>query len=172
MNIEPINIERLRQDAALMMDALSEQMSGIAKIQRDRARITATVTARDKRISVTVNADGILIETKFAEDVKDLSYDEIAAAMTKAVQEAAKKAGAMSNELMDPLRDKKMRLPRLSEMLEGAPDLGAMMPLTPPVSTAPPGAAERLRDIDEPVAEYGDVEAFPQTRSLISDTDG
>ncbi|MGY2060868.1 YbaB/EbfC family DNA-binding protein, partial [Nocardia gipuzkoensis] len=67
--------ERLKADAAMMMEALSEQMSGIAEIQRNRARLTATVTACDKRISVTVNADGILIETKFADDIKDLSYE-------------------------------------------------------------------------------------------------
>jgi DNA-binding protein YbaB len=164
-----MSIERLRADAALMMDALSEQMSGIAEIQRDRARLTATVTACDKRISVTVNADGILIETKFADDIKDLSYDEIAAVMTKSVQAAAEKVATMSRELMEPLRERKSRLPRLSEMLEGAPELGSMMPVVPPVSTTPPDAPERRRD-DVPSPVYSDVEDLPR-RSMISDTD-
>lgn len=51
-----------------MMEALSEQMWGLSKIQQDRARLTAC----QKRIGVTVNADGILIETRFADDIGDL----------------------------------------------------------------------------------------------------
>ncbi|RDI63375.1 YbaB/EbfC family nucleoid-associated protein [Nocardia pseudobrasiliensis] len=161
--------ERLKADAAMMMEALSEQMSGIAEIQRNRARLTATVTACDKRISVTVNADGILIDTKFADDIKDLSYEEIAAAMTHSVQAAAQKVQAMTIELMEPLRERKARLPRLSEMLEGAPDLGDMMPMTPRVSTAPPNSPERHYEEAAPV--YEDVEDFRSRRSMINDTD-
>ncbi|MFI5780702.1 YbaB/EbfC family nucleoid-associated protein [Nocardia sp. NPDC051570] len=161
--------ERLKADAAMMMEALSEQMSGIAEIQRNRARLTATVSACDKRIFVTVNADGILIETKFADDVKDLSYEEIAVAMTQSVQAAAQKVQGMARELMEPLRERKARLPRLSEMLEGAPDLGSMMPTVPPVSTAPPGS--RVRHHDEPAPAYENVEDFRSRRSMINDTD-
>ncbi|MFI6042539.1 hypothetical protein ACIA8C_12945 [Nocardia sp. NPDC051321] len=41
--------ERLQADAAMMMEALSEQINGLSKIQRDRSRLTATVTACQKR---------------------------------------------------------------------------------------------------------------------------
>ncbi len=161
--------ERLQADAAMMMEAFAEQMSGIAEIQRNRSRLTATVTACDKRISVTVNADGILIETKFADDIKDLTYEEIAIAMTQSVQAASAKVQKMARELMEPLRERKDRLPRLSELLEGAPDLGEMMPLVPPASTAPPDAPERRRE-EEPTMVYGDVEDV-RPRSMISDID-
>ena len=77
------------KDVRVMMEAFAEQMSGIAEIQRNRSRLTATVTACDKRITVTVNADGILIGTKFADDIKDLTYEEIATAMTQSVQAAS-----------------------------------------------------------------------------------
>lgn len=161
--------ERLMADAAMMMEAFTEQMSGIAKIQRDRARLTATVTACDKRISVTVNADGILIATKFADDIKDLSYEDIAAAMTESVQAAAQKVQKLTQELMDPLRQRKNQLPKLSEMLEGAPDLGEMMPIAPPASTAPPGSPERERE-DVPDMVFGDVEDV-RPRSFVNDDD-
>jgi len=161
--------EQLMADAAMMMEAFTEQMSGIAAIQRDRAHITASVTACDKRISVTVNADGILIATKFAEDIKDLSYEEIAAAMTQAVQAAAKKAQQQTRELMEPLKQRKDRLPKLSDMLEGAPELGEMMPVSPPASLAPPESPERKRE-EVPDMVYGDVEDV-RPRSFISDTD-
>ncbi|MGF6887229.1 DNA-binding protein YbaB [Nocardia sp. GAS34] len=161
--------ERLMADAAMMMEALTKQMSGIAAVQRDRALLTATVTACDKRISVTVNADGILIATKFAEDIGDLSYEEIAAAMTEAVQAAARKAQKQTQELMEPLRQEKARLPKLSELLEGAPDLGEMMPTAPPASLAPPDSPERQRE-EAPDMVYGDVEDIRQ-RSFINDPD-
>jgi DNA-binding protein YbaB len=161
--------ERLQADAAMMMEELAGQMSYIAEIQRNRARLTATVTACDKRISVTVNADGILIATKFADDVRDLTYEEIAAAMTQAVQAAAAKVQKTTQELMAPLRERKTRLPRLSEMLDGAPDLGDMMPVIERASTAAPDAAERRYD-QESTMVYGDVEDV-RPRSIISDTD-
>lgn len=161
--------ERLMADAAMMMEAFTEQMSGIAKVQRDRARLTATVTACDKRITVTVNADGILIATKFADDIKDLPYEDIAAAMTEAVQAAARKVQKLTQELMDPLRQQKNQLPKLSEMLEGAPDLGEMMPIAPPASMAPPDSPERKSE-EIPDMVYGDVEDV-RPRSIVNDDD-
>ncbi|MCM6776078.1 YbaB/EbfC family nucleoid-associated protein [Nocardia sp. CDC141] len=161
--------ERLKADAAMMMEELTAQLTGIAKIQRERARLTATVTACDKRITVTVNADGILVETRFSDDIDDLTYDEIAAAMTEAVQAAAADAARLGRELMDPLRERKARLPRLSEMIEGAPDLGSMMPVTPPASTAPPNSPERLQAHD--TTEADGAYRFPARRSLVSDQD-
>lgn len=137
--------ERLMADAAMLMEAFKGQMSGLAEIQRDRSQLTATVTACEKRISVTVNGDGILIATKFADDIRDLSYEEIAAAMTEAVQAAAKKVQEASRELMEPLLEQKARLPRLSDIIEGVPDFGEMMPVAPPASLAPPDSPERIR---------------------------
>ncbi|MEU7140939.1 YbaB/EbfC family nucleoid-associated protein [Nocardia sp. NPDC046473] len=154
--------EWLRADAAMMMEAMSEQMQGIAKIQRDRARLTATVTACDKRISVTVNADGILIETRFADDIGDLTHAEIAAAMTEAVQAAAKKVSEQGRQLMEPLRERKSRLPRLSDLLEDIPDIRSVIPVAPPVSTAPPNSPERRYDDDS------DTEPKAR-RSLVND---
>ncbi|RDI55326.1 YbaB/EbfC family nucleoid-associated protein [Nocardia mexicana] len=160
--------EWLRADAAMMMDALSEQMQGIAKIQRDRSRLTATATACQKRITVTVNADGILIETRFADDIGDLSYPEIAEAMTEAVQAAARKASEDGRRLMEPLRERKSRLPRLSDLIEGAPDLGSAMPVAPPTSVAPPNSPERRYDDED--TRFGDAEQ-PGRRSMVSDHD-
>ncbi|MET8871713.1 YbaB/EbfC family nucleoid-associated protein [Nocardia sp. NPDC004604] len=160
--------ERLQADAAMMMEAFTDQMAGLAKIQRDRARLTATVTACQKRISVTVNADGILIETRFAEDIGDLTFAEIAAAMTEAVQGAARKVSEQGRELMEPLRERKDRLPPLSALLEDMPDVRSMMPVAPKVSTAPPNSPER--QYDDEGARFGDSEPF-ERRSMVSDLD-
>ncbi|MFI6165463.1 YbaB/EbfC family nucleoid-associated protein [Nocardia sp. NPDC051052] len=157
--------EWLRADAALMIEAMSGQMQGIAKIQRDRARLTASVTACDKRITVTVNANGILIDTQFADDIGDLSYHEIAAAMTEAVQAAALKVIEQGRQLMEPLQERKTRLPRLSDLVADIPDIKSVIPVATPASTAPPNSPSR-RQPDE----AGDAAPFGR-RSLINDPD-
>ncbi|RDI45013.1 YbaB/EbfC family nucleoid-associated protein [Nocardia mexicana] len=160
--------ERLRADAAMMMEALSEQMLGIAKIQRDRSRLTASATACEKRITVTVNADGILVDTRFDDDIGELTYEEIAAAMTEAVQAAAQKANEECRRLMEPLRERKSRLPRLSDLIEDAPDLGSVVPVAPPASVAPPNSRERWDDED---TGFGDAVRYEGRRSMVSDHD-
>ncbi|MFF0489150.1 YbaB/EbfC family nucleoid-associated protein [Nocardia sp. NPDC004068] len=149
--------ERLQADMATMLEGLDEQLRGIAEIQRQRSLLTATATVCDKRIQVTVNADGLLIDIAFAEDIADLTYDEIAAGMTAAVQAAATEVLRRGRELMEPLLEKKSRLPKLSEIVEGAPDLGAMLPVAPPPPTTRP---------DPRTPGDGSV-----TRSLIADQD-
>ncbi|MFB8277354.1 YbaB/EbfC family nucleoid-associated protein [Nocardia colli] len=161
--------ERLKADAAMMLEALHEQMLGIAKIQRDRSRLTATATACDKRITVTVNADGILIDTKFADDIGDLTHTEIAEAMTEVVQEAARRVTQQAGLLMEPLRERKSQLPKLSDLIEDAPDLGSAMPVAPPASFAPPNSPERRYDDED--TRFGDAHRFGGRRSMVSGND-
>lgn len=161
--------ERLKADAAMMMEALNEQMLGLAQIHRDRAKLTATVTACDKRISVTVNADGILIETLFADDIDDLTHAEIARAMTEAVQAAAANVNEQARQLMEPLRERKAQLPQLSDLIEDLPDVGSIVPPVPLVSVAPPNSPERHYD-DEGTG-FDDANRFERPRSMISDED-
>ncbi|MGY0496972.1 YbaB/EbfC family nucleoid-associated protein [Nocardia sp. FBN12] len=133
--------DRLRADMATMLDGLGEQFRGIAELQKERALLTATATACDKRIEVTVNADGLLIATKFADDVLELSLEEIATNLTAAVQSAAADVAARGKDLMTPLLERRDALPKLSEIIEGAPDLGAMLPTAPAPPTVPPEPA-------------------------------
>lgn len=156
--------ERLQEDMATMLAGLTHQMRGIAEVQKKRALLTATVTACEKRIEVTVNADGLLIETKFAQDILDLTMDEIAANITLAVQEAASKVQIRARELMNPLLQHRDSLPKLSEMLEGAPDLGGLLPQAPPTPTVSPSSPEWPGNKPD-----GDDESGP--RSVVADLD-
>ncbi len=154
--------ERLQADMMTVLEGLDEQLRGIAEIQLRRSRLTAAARTCEQRIEVTVNADGLLIETKFADDISDLTYDEIAAGMTAAVQQAAAEALRLGAELMQPLRERKTQLPKLSEIIEGAPDLGEMMPTAPPVPT-------RLEDYREAQPD-GPADGSVR-RSMVSDED-
>ncbi|MFG1793016.1 YbaB/EbfC family nucleoid-associated protein [Nocardia sp. NPDC049149] len=123
--------DRLRADAATMMDALHEHLTGLADIQQQRMALTASASACDKRIQVTVNASGVLIGTVFADDIGDLTYDEIAEAMTEAVQAAAADVERKGRALLQPLSERRSWLPKLSEMIEGAPNLDPEVPREP-----------------------------------------
>lgn len=130
--------ERLAADMATVLDGLRDQLQGIAELQRQRSLLSATATVGEKRVQVTVNADGMVVETRFSDDIADLSYDEIAEYVTAAAQAATRGVMARSRELMQPLLERKSRLPKLSEMVEGAPDLEDFVPVSPPAPTTPP----------------------------------
>ncbi|MGW5750348.1 YbaB/EbfC family nucleoid-associated protein [Nocardia rhamnosiphila] len=134
--------ERLQEDMATMLSGLSHQMRSIAEVQKKRALLTATVLAEEKRIEVTVNADGLLIDTKFADDILDLTTDEIAVAITKAVQDAAAQVQKKARALMDPLLEHRNSLPKLSEMVEGVPDLAGLIPQSPETPTVSPDSPD------------------------------
>ncbi|MFI6870206.1 YbaB/EbfC family nucleoid-associated protein [Nocardia sp. NPDC050406] len=129
-----------------ILDGLAQQLQDITRLQRERAALTASATTAGKRVTVTVNADGTVIETRFASDIADLDYMEIAKAVTEAAQRAAADVARRSRELMAPLEQNRRRLPKLADLVPGMPDLSKeMVPPEPPVvSTAPPNAPERL----------------------------
>ncbi|WP_067860973.1 YbaB/EbfC family nucleoid-associated protein [Nocardia shimofusensis] len=144
-----------------VLDEVQQQMRVIARVQRDRAQLTATATIR-KQVTVTVNADGVVIETKFGSAIEELTYPEIAKAVTDAAQQAAADVSRRGQELMSTLRDRRARLPKLSDLVEGMPDLGAAIPVAPVVSTAPPSARERSTtesDEESKALRFTDVEA-------------
>lgn len=156
--------DRLQEDMATMLSGLSHQMRGIAEVQKKRSLLTATVLAEEKRIEVTVNADGLLIDTKFADDILDLTMDEIAAALTRAVQEAAAEVQKKARALMDPLLEHRESLPKLSEMIDGAPDMSDVIPQPPAVPTISPDSP------DWPGSKPDDPDD-ESPRSLVADRD-
>ncbi|MBF6327536.1 YbaB/EbfC family nucleoid-associated protein [Nocardia transvalensis] len=150
-------------DADSVLEDFQNQMRAIAEAQHQRVRLTASATSRDKRVTVTVNANGVVIDTRFSSDVDELSPDQLARLVTRTAQAAAEAVDRKNKELLAPLLDARARLPKLSELIEGMPDFEQDIPVEPPVSTAPPGSPERG---DEPEAmTFTDVEEFDHTRA-------
>jgi hypothetical protein len=145
------------EEAAAAYESLQRQMGLIAEAQRQRVKLTASASVRDGRVTATVNADGLLIETVFADDIDELSYAEIAAAVTEATQQAAAEVAQKSAELVAPLREERARRPKLSEMIPGLADVEAMMPVAPPVPTVVPDP-EDAEVAADPVLEFENVE--------------
>lgn len=153
--------ERLREDMEVVLNGVREQLNQIAEIQRQRVELTATATACDGRVEVMVNADGLLIETTFADDAFDSTTKELAEAVTAAVQEAARKVARRADELMAPLIDQRNSLPALADVVAGVPNISDLIPIPPPTPTTPPAAT---------------TEAAPRSgrvikRSLVTETE-
>ncbi|MCU1648288.1 MAG: Uncharacterized protein JWN03_8563 [Nocardia sp.] len=136
--------EQGKAELAELLDEFQTQMHAIAEIYRKRTELLASGMGGSKRVSVTVNADSIVVETKFSDDILDLEPFEIARAVTEAAQAAAAELKRKNDELMAPLHDSRVRIPKLSDLIVGLPDVEDMAPEPLPISTAPPGSPERL----------------------------
>ncbi|WP_433195546.1 YbaB/EbfC family nucleoid-associated protein [Nocardia sp. CA-107356] len=143
-----------------LIDDFEKQMGEIARLQRERNLIVGRATVQGKRITVTVNADGVIISVEFGPKIDELRYSEIAMAVVAAAQQAAADATRRAQELMAPLLTHRAQLPKLSDLVEGIPDLTAMMPRPVPAPTEPP----RLES-ERATMAFTDVEAFDHDRT-------
>jgi DNA-binding protein YbaB len=129
-----------------LMDAVHKGMRSIAEAQEERAKLTATASEAGKRVTVTVNADGIVVETRFAGDIDELTYDEIATAVTKATQRAAMDVRARSQELMAAASQGFGNIPEFDEMAQDIPDFTKLLPPASEVPLAPPPASSLISE--------------------------
>ncbi|WP_405133487.1 YbaB/EbfC family nucleoid-associated protein [Nocardia sp. NBC_01388] len=163
--------EAAKGHLAELVELVQGGMASIARAQEERARLTATAHAAGRRVTITVNADCIVIKTEFSDDIDDLTYSEIAAAVTTATQDAAAQVQKQAQTIQEAALEEQARIPALSEFFPAMPDIKAMMPTPPKVSTAPPGSPERIApEMEEPV-RFTNVEEWDHdkpTRSTIA----
>ncbi|WP_067464120.1 YbaB/EbfC family nucleoid-associated protein [Nocardia amamiensis] len=155
--------ELAKSEMAALLEEVQEQLRTVAKVQQERAQLVGSASARGKRVTVFVNADGTVIETRFGPGIEDLSYAEIAKAITEAAQAAAVDVAHKGQQLLAPLHDRRARLPKLSDLIEDMPDFASQVPQPPRASTAPPGAAERqvhAAGPDDGSMRFSNVEAY------------
>ncbi|MBF6356144.1 YbaB/EbfC family nucleoid-associated protein [Nocardia higoensis] len=146
--------EFARQATSDILDGFAAQMRAVAAAAQQRAELTATAFAQGKRVKVTVNADGVVLETRFSAHIGDLTYDEIARAVTAAAQDAAEEAAKKVQALVAPINDQRARMPKLSELIDDLPDLESQHPDIPPASTVPLSARKHaVGDADSAVTE-------------------
>lgn len=138
--------EQAKAELAAIMDGVQEQMRTIARIQQQRAELTASATTRGKKVTVTVNADNTLIDVKFSADIDELSYSEIAKAVVEAAQRAVREISQQTTDLMSPLEIQRSRMPKLSDLVEGL--AGIEIPDPVAASTERPAAAARRKVFD------------------------
>ncbi|QIS10169.1 YbaB/EbfC family DNA-binding protein [Nocardia arthritidis] len=116
-------------------------------MERRRSLLTATASVCDKRVTVTVNAEGVLIETRFGDDIGDLTYDEIAVAVPDAVRTAAREVTRKSRELMWGLLERDTETPVEFEMVDAGGERTTVA-LTPTSRDLPASLREPESDTD------------------------
>ncbi|WP_406274077.1 YbaB/EbfC family nucleoid-associated protein [Nocardia sp. NBC_00881] len=152
-----------------MLGELQEQLRQVTDVAQRRTELTASAVTRDKRVTVTVDADGHLTDLQFSADIKQLSYNEIAAAVVAAAQQAVAEVTRRGGELFEPLNESRARMPKLSELIEGLPDIEDDAASRPSVAGAQPNT-ETVEEIWDstlpessnasPVAAHLDDEAL------------
>ena len=110
----PVRPAPAEEDAA---PEIRDRTAEIVRVQNERAELYATGAARGRRVMVAVNADGVVIDLKFAPAVGDLEYDEIADAITAAAREAVREVARKVTELFAPLAGDRPRYPGAEAML-------------------------------------------------------
>ncbi|MEU7140942.1 YbaB/EbfC family nucleoid-associated protein [Nocardia sp. NPDC046473] len=150
--------ERAKGDVADLLDTVGQHIRSIAEVQRQRVELTATATAAKGQVRITVNADGVVIDTEFGDDIDEFGYDEIADAVTEATQEAASEVARKAEDLIEPIRKTRSRLPSLSSMVEGLPDLRTKTPELQRASFDSPAERKSLESDDSQTRPWSVVD--------------
>ena len=121
--------DELRHEMTEVLALVQEQMAEIATTQQKQAAVTATAAAADGLVEVTVNAQGQMIKTVIDEAYLDEhEFEELSEHITQAAQEAARDAVRQVTEMLVPISERRKRLPSLSDIVDGAPDLRDLVP--------------------------------------------
>lgn len=151
-----------------LMDDVQATLENLGRMQQERLNLVGRATVRRGRVAATVNADGVLVDLKFGRDASDLDYPELARAVIEAVQQATEDVGRKTKELMAPVMEQKARLPKLSDLIPGMPDLSDRKPTRERAPLAKPVPAHREADAPEeesaPMA-FDNVEVVKQGES-------
>lgn len=122
-----------------------EQMAEIAAIQKKQAALVTTASAADGLVTVSVNAQGVVIETKIDRDFLDeFDLDDLGRYITQAAQAAAKDVQSQAAALIAPAAERRKVFPSLSELIPDAPDIRDFTAEIPKPSLAPPNSPSRL----------------------------
>ncbi len=105
------------------LEELQAQMAEITRLKQERTRLTGVGAAERRRVTVTVNADGIAIDIKFSSDITDLDYDEIAAAITEASRRAVTDVAEQTTALFAPVTVDSGAGAGLDKALDGIADV-------------------------------------------------
>src|SRR5262245_26660609 len=106
--------DRARERLSTMIDGFAEHLERVKHAQEQRAQIVAEAQAANNRVTVKVNADGALVGLRFSDDISDLDYDEIAAAVLTAGREAAATAAERVRKLIAPVQQRPATIPTIA----------------------------------------------------------
>jgi DNA-binding protein YbaB len=150
-----VSNDSARHELAEALDLVQEHLADLAIVEKKRAALSATATAADGMVAVTVDARGVVSGTSVDESYLDeYELTDLGDFVTAAAREAAGDVGRQSAELLAPLADRRARFPSLSDIVEGAPDIRDLVSHLHPL--------DRAQHIEDDGEVPGD---FPTVRS-------
>lgn len=121
-----------------LLDTFNRQAEMLREAQVAAARTTASLTSKDGLVRAAVDSGGVLTHLEFAPSAFERSTPEaLARSVLQLAREGASQVKQQVNDLMSPLTE---GLPDLSDLVEGAPSLSALLPrfdAPPPPPVAP-----------------------------------
>jgi DNA-binding protein YbaB len=122
--IQPVDNDAARHELTEALALVHEHMAELAAVETQRAVLSATATAADGTVVVTVNTHGVVSHTDVDESYLD-DYDlaDLGNYVTAAAQEAAHAVERQSAELLALLAERRARFPSLADIVDGAPDI-------------------------------------------------
>ncbi|NKY58348.1 YbaB/EbfC family nucleoid-associated protein [Nocardia flavorosea] len=151
---------------AAAMESYHRQMQAIEEFRRRRARLTASGSAQGNTVTVTVNADNLVVETRFADNIGELGYDDIAAAVTEAATAASAAMAVKTEEITRALIAERRNAPELSDLFADLP----VFPETGRPGTAPESSERPHGDRTATHDDFDTAVARRPVRSRISDS--
>lgn len=150
----------LTNDAAHheLTDALAlvqEQIADLAELHKKRATLTAKASRADDTVCVTVNAQGMVIDTAIDETyLDDFDFADLGAHITAAAQSAAREVARRSAQLLAPLSERRRRFPSLPSIVDDMPDVVDLIPDLGCFTNAGPKPADNNQDWEDPVPYF------------------
>ncbi|MFD4355404.1 YbaB/EbfC family nucleoid-associated protein [Nocardia sp. NPDC058518] len=129
--------------AESMLEDLHRHAATIAAAAAERAALTATASTAQDRVTVTVNADGVVIRTQLAPTAASMSLTELAESFTAATQDAAGQVQRESARLLATVTANGAPIPKLSDIVADMPELSELLPDLAPASFAAPTPPRR-----------------------------
>jgi len=108
---------------------LQSQVADIAAMREKQAALQLTGRVADGTVEVTVNARGQLVKTVIDKSfLDDHDFDDLGDYVTEAAQAAVKDAAQRVAVMLAPINERHKKFPSFSEIVDGMPDPGDLMP--------------------------------------------
>jgi DNA-binding protein YbaB len=130
-----VDNDAARHELVEALALLQEHLADLAVVEKKRATMSATATVADGTVAVIVDAHGVVSDVAIDESYLD-EHDlgDLGNFVTAAAQTAAQDVVRQSAALLAPLAQRRSQFPSLSDTIEGAPDIRALVaPLHPTV---------------------------------------
>lgn len=107
-----------------LLDGLDDQAAAIPEVVERLSKSQSSAWSADQLVEVTVDAYGVVVDTRLAENaLRSGPPERLAQSITEAARAAAQAAEKQRAQIIAPITDAAQGLPDLSDLFPGAPSL-------------------------------------------------